>query len=160
MPQFIDLIKKTLAAGYTIPLGFPINIDRIEGDLFTGFNQGADFNSPLTFSRDGGHLVLITDFVNKGGREGAVSQDEQLAELARPAGELEYLVFKNSWGIGSVQTENGQELGNSVDGHFRMDYGYLFGSARVPELLGGMNSNALVIVVPNHLLSPTNKLEQ
>jgi hypothetical protein len=127
--SWIQLIKSSLAAGYAVPLGFPINVLRVEG----GETFGADGVSPddsLSFAQDGGHLVLATDFINEGGQRGFLPSDLLQAELEKAPTELEAFVFKNSWGVGSKEDETGQTIGYSPDGYYRITRDYLVGAAR------------------------------
>jgi hypothetical protein len=145
LPQLIAALKKSLAMGYSVPLGFPINTSRIKDDTFTG-REVADLKSWYEFSRDGGHLVLATDFVNQGGVEGALHKDDLLREVIRPWSELNFLVFKNSWGSGTKLGEKGETIAHSLSGYYKMDLSYLKGASHVGSLDPGMIS--LSIVVP------------
>ena len=147
LDQFVTVIKKSLAAGYSVPFGFPINVDRINGGNFTG--DAVDLNDAQAFARDGGHLVLISDFVNHGGSEGAVSAAELESELARLPQELSYFKLKNSWGLGLKRDESGREISNSPDGYFRIFRSYLVGASRAAAN-GFLPLNA---VVPQELAS-------
>ncbi|NBW82587.1 hypothetical protein EBR21_12610 [bacterium] len=132
IPDFIQLVKKTLSLGHSVPLAFPINVDRISGDSFQGDLSSNNYFWS-NYGRDGGHLVLVTDFINKGGARGAVSDDTLKTELAKPADELEALLFKNSWGVGAKLNEKGQPVGVSADGYYRMEAGYIKGISKIPE---------------------------
>lgn len=132
IPAFIQTVKLTLARGHSVPLAFPINIDRISGDSFRADNDTKDYFWS-NYGRDGGHLVLVTDFINKGGVRGAVSADTLKVELQKPAEELDALLFKNSWGVGAKLNENGQPVGMSPDGYYRMEAGYIKGISKIPE---------------------------
>jgi hypothetical protein len=131
VPSFIQGVKETLARGYSVPLAFPINIDRISGDTFRADEPRKDY-SWSSYGRDGGHLVLVTDFMNKGGTRGAVSQATLDQELAKPSSELDALLFKNSWGVGAKTNEKGQPVGMSADGYYRMEAGYILGISKIP----------------------------
>ncbi len=132
IPSFVQAVKETLARGHSVPLAFPINIDRISGDSFRADNNSKDY-SWANYGRDGGHLVLVTDFINKGGSRGAVSEAALKAELAKPAEELDALLFKNSWGVGAKTNENGVPVGMSADGYYRMEMGYIRGISKIPD---------------------------
>ncbi|MFZ9520689.1 MAG: hypothetical protein ACO3A4_09445 [Silvanigrellaceae bacterium] len=132
IPNFIQLVKTTLSKGHSVPLAFPINVDRISGDSFQADTANKDYFWS-NYGRDGGHLVLVTDFINKGGKRGAVSEETLKTELAKPAEELEALLFKNSWGVGAKLNESGLPVGDSVDGYYRMESGYIRGISKIPE---------------------------
>lgn len=148
LPQWITAVKKSLALGYAVPMGFPINIDRLSGGTFGA--SGISPDDSIAFARDGGHLVLVTDFVNLGGIEGVVSPEEILKEVAKPAEQIDYLKFKNSWGLGAKTDADGKPIGGSPDGYYRMSRDYLVGSARAASK-GFLALNA---VVPQSVLAP------
>jgi hypothetical protein len=93
---------------------------------------------------NGGHAVLMTDFVNQGGVEGAIGGDLLQEEIARSPEELAYVKFKNSWGAGLTVNEFGQTVRSANDGYYRMDLGYLKANA-AKRFLG--------IVIPRMLLT-------
>lgn len=132
IPGFIQIVKRTLALGHSVPLAFPINIDRISGDSFGVDTKNKNY-SWSSYGRDGGHLVLVTDFINKGGTRGAVADSVLKTEVNKPAEELEAFLFKNSWGIGAKLNESGQPIGISPDGYYRMETGYLTGVSKIPD---------------------------
>ncbi len=91
--QIVKAIKLTLERGIDIPLSY-----MIYDGFFNEWDASYSVKDPgVELKQDGGHVVLITDFVNKGGRPGAVPRDEMLTEIAKPAAELDYLIVKNSW---------------------------------------------------------------
>jgi hypothetical protein len=91
--QIIKAIKLTLERGINVPLSY-----MIYDGTFNGWDASYSVKDPnAEFKQDGGHVVLITDFVNKGGRPGALPREEMLAEIARPSTDLDYLIVKNSW---------------------------------------------------------------
>jgi hypothetical protein len=92
--EIIKGIKLSLAAGYSVPLGYVI-YDGAESDWDASYSGARVDENNLKVG--GGHSVLITDFVNKGGRPGAISAAELRAELDKTSDELDYIVFKNSW---------------------------------------------------------------
>ncbi|MEN9529627.1 MAG: Peptidase C1-like family [Pseudomonadota bacterium] len=149
VPQFIQTVKQSLALGHSVPLAFPINVDRIAGDAFRADADAKNYNW-ADFGRDGGHLVLVTDFINKGGSRGAVSDTALQNELAKPADELDALLFKNSWGVGAKFNEAGKPVGTSVDGYYRMELSYLVGIAKIPEATKNPWA-ATLAVVPREL---------
>ena len=147
--KVITAAKRAMVEGFSVPLAFPINISRLHGDLFTG-QDVSDPKDWVSFAKDGGHLVLATDFVNKGGVAGAMSSPFIFNELRRSPSDLDTLIFKNSWGIGSKTNEAGTEIGNSPSGIYRMDQSYLRGTMRVPTLTRSPY-NTVQVVVPKHI---------
>jgi hypothetical protein len=112
----IAATKRALARGVAVPFIYPVDFRRLKGDTFTD-QQSSRIEPPYEFSLFSTHLVLITDFVNQGGRAGAIPADQAAVELKRPPNELETFLFKNSWGpIGS-------------DDRYRIDLSYLIFSA-------------------------------
>jgi len=156
LPQFIQLVKRALAEGHSVPLAFPINIDRISGDIFTGDRNAKQYNW-ADYGRDGGHLVLVTDFINKGGSRGAVTDANLQLELMKPAADLDAFLFKNSWGVGAKTNEAGKPVGSSVDGYYRMDLSYLSGIAKIPAATRNPWA-ATLAVVPRSLVASELKL--
>lgn len=153
---FIQIVKTTLALGHSVPLAFPINIDRISGDSFRADTNNKDYFWS-NYGRDGGHLVLVTDFINKGGVRGAVSDDMLKAELEKPAEELDALLFKNSWGVGAKVNENGDPVGMSADGYYKMEIGYIRGIAKIPEATKNP-WGATLAVVPREIVNSHSHL--
>jgi len=129
--SLINATKKAMAAGFSIPVSFGVSMKNLKSGFFSAKDfeiRELDTNPEILseiISLNGGHAVVATDFVNKGGREGALPQDELLREVAKPADELAYLKLKNSWGAHSSTTENGEDVRSSNDGYYRMDYAYI-----------------------------------
>ncbi len=129
--RLIQIAKKTLAAGYSVPLSFGVSYDNLKGGLFLAPNFKAtdlDANPELVDSiigLNGGHAVLITDFVNINGVEGAIPDEDLQQEVRKSAEQLAYVKFKNSWGAGSSINEVGKNVISSPDGYYRMDLGYI-----------------------------------
>ena len=129
--SLINATKKAMAAGFSIPVSFGVSMKNLKSGFFSAKDfeiKELDTNPEILseiISLNGGHAVVATDFVNKGGREGALPQDELLREVAKPADELAYLKLKNSWGAHSSTTENGEDVRSSNDGYYRMDYAYI-----------------------------------
>lgn len=145
--RVIAAAKRALVRGYSVPLGFPVNFDRLEADTFSGKN--VNLFQGENFFRDGGHAVLIDDFVNIGGRQGALPLQELEQEFRKPMGELDYFVFKNSWGTDAETNESGTIISGSPTGYYKMDREYLIGSANLsakPEFEG-----ILEVVVPRDI---------
>jgi hypothetical protein len=91
--QIVKAIKLTLERGLAIPLSY-----MIYEETFNEWDASYSVQDPnREFKQDGGHVVLVTDFVNVGGRPGSVPRDEMLAEMAKPSSALDYLIVKNSW---------------------------------------------------------------
>lgn len=151
--HFVQIVKQALAMGHSVPLAFPINIDRISGDAFRADENSKSY-SWAAYGRDGGHLVLVTDFVNIGGSRGAVSDSALKSELAKPAGQLDAFLFKNSWGVGAKFNESGRPVGSSADGYYKMELGYLKGISMIPEATNNPWATTLA-VVPRSLLAQT-----
>jgi hypothetical protein len=146
LESFATVMKSALAQGYSVPFGYSINVDRLSGMTFGAADVSLD--NPVAFAADGGHIVLVTDFVNEGGVAGAIPADELAAEVAKPFSALAYLRVKNSWGVGEKLDSSGKVLSNSPDGYYHITHDYLVGSARAASK-GWM---PLIAVVPRSLL--------
>ena len=143
----IAATKRALVRGVSVPLGFPVNFDLLKADMFSG--EGQDLSNPKLFFKEGGHAVLVDDFVNQGSKEGALPLNVLVTEFLKPAKELDYLVFKNSWGKDAKTNESGKVLNGSKTGYYKIDREYLQGSAnmaKLPEYKG-----MLEVVVPNDI---------
>jgi hypothetical protein len=70
--------------------------------------------------------------------------------VSRPSSDLDYLRFKNSWGVGAKTDADGRPVSMSPDGYYRLSRGYLVGAARAAEK-GYLPLNA---VVPKAALAP------
>jgi hypothetical protein len=123
--KMIQAMKRSLARGVGVPLAFPVNRDLLTKNRFSG--QSA--TSTTDFAKSGAHAVLITDFVNAGKSPGAMSAEEIVAELKRPASDLDYVVVKNSWGKNAEKNERGETVSGSETGYYEIDRAYLQGSA-------------------------------
>ena len=142
--KVINAAKRALVRGVSVPLGFPVNFDLLKVDTFSG--AGADLNRADNFFKDGGHAVLIDDFVNKGSQPGALPLQQVIQEFLRPSTDLDYFVFKNSWGTEAKMNEAGVVIRGSKTGYYKIDQDYLRGSAnlsRNPDFAG-----MLEIIVP------------
>jgi hypothetical protein len=151
LPSDVDTMiaaaKQALLRGVSVPLGFPVNFDRLQGDMFKG--AGTDLSVPENFYRDGGHAVLIDDFVNVGGKAGALPLDQLMVEFLKPSKDLDYFIVKNSWGKDAKTNEAGVVIEGSETGYYRIDLAYLQGSANMasrPEYKG-----MLEVVVPTDI---------
>lgn len=135
----IAATKRALVRGVSVPLGYPVHFDRLNLDTFSG--KGVDTNVGDNFFRDGGHAVLIDDFVNEGGKEGALPYAIALAEFLKEPSSLSYFLFKNSWGKNAKTNEAGVVISGSETGYYKIDRAYLEGAAsfvienEVPSLL-------------------------
>ena len=146
----IAAVKRALARGLSVPIGFPVNFNRLHRGAFSG--KGANVSNPSDFLREGGHAVLITDFVNNNGTKGAISATELAAEIQKPSSELDFFVLKNSWGLAAQNNESGSTVSGSVDGYYTMDRSFLIGSANVQKILS--------VVVPSDIaLNPYRQVE-
>ena len=145
LPPFIAAIKRALVRGVSVPLGYPVNFDRLHGDRFSG--AGVDTSRPENFFREGGHAVLIKDFVNVGGVEGGIPLPQLAREFARSPLDLDYFVVKNSWGLKARTNEAGIPIGGSETGYYKIDRSYLLGATGVSQVLPGL----LVAIVPKDI---------
>jgi hypothetical protein len=129
--SLVQLVKKALAAGFSVPMSFGVSYANLKEGHFQAPNYAVkDLDTDPRLSDamidiKGGHAVLITDFVNVGGVEGAVSPEKLTKEINQPAEELAFLKFKNSWGAGKNTNESGIGVNSSADGYYRMDLGYI-----------------------------------
>ena len=125
--RVVSATKRALGRGLSVPLGMGVNMDRLHNGRFSG--AGVSTTSPDAFFREGGHAVLITDFVNVGGQKGAVDSATLKAELAKSPDALDYLVAKNSWGRNAQSNEKDVTLSGSPDGYYSLDQSFLKGEA-------------------------------
>lgn len=152
----IDKMKEVLAKGVNVPLSFGVKFPKLKDGVFDYEAHDDEYYklySPRYWHEydkgfNGGHAVLVTDFVNIGGKEGALSEKELERELRKPASELSYMLFKNSWGGsktdegGDNTNEGGKTVSGSPDGYYRITKDYL-------RLIG--DANFLEIVVPSSM---------
>lgn len=155
LDRLIRGIKRSLVRGVSVPIGIPVNMDRLHSDAFSG--KDVDLNDKQNFVRDGAHAILITDFVNKGGKRGALSGAAIEAELNKPSSELDYLVVKNSWGTKIRKNKAGDEIGSKT-GYFTIDREYLQGSANA-AVADEMLRNIFGVVVPDDIASNPDAAE-
>ncbi len=149
LPKIVSALKQTLAMGLSVPLGFGVTFALLKEGTFSYpvknhefYDKVATKRAASVFAKDGGHAVLITDFVNQGGREGAIAPEELAAEVAKPEDELLYIKVKNSWGLEAARNEGDVSIGGAKDGYYRLDLGYLRGEA---------DSAVLSVVVPTKI---------
>jgi hypothetical protein len=132
--QLIKATKLTLARGFNVPLSYMIYAGA-ENDWDASYSAAkVPGENPEV---EGGHAVLITDFVNVGGTPGVVSSSVLATELAKPASELDFVVIKNSWNT-SVQSPLLR-----LPGYFTMDQSYIRLLAKKPT--------DITIVVPRDI---------
>lgn len=145
--KLIAATKRALVRGVSVPLGYPVAFARLKGDTFSGKNVTGD--DPSNFFKEGGHAVLIKDFVNEGGKEGALPLAELTKEFLKPTRDLNYFVFKNSWGLSAKTNERGQTIRGSSTGYYKIDREYLVGAAGLTrdERFAGI----LTVVVPTDI---------
>lgn len=127
--KIIAATKRALVRGVSVPLGYPVNFARLAGDTFSGKN--VDLNNPKNFFKEGGHAVLISDFVNQGSVEGALPLSQLMVEFLRPTKDLNYFVFKNSWGKEAKTNEAGRVISGSKTGFYKIDREYMVGAANM-----------------------------
>lgn len=146
LDKMIQLSKKALTLGISVPFAYPVNASLMKAELFSG--EGAD--SQTDFAKDGAHAVLVTDYVNIGGREGAMSELETSQELSKSSTELSYLKFKNSWGKNAKKNESGVVIAGSETGYYKIDYAYLRGVANQIDRDPGL-SRVFSVMLPINL---------
>lgn len=103
----MQAIKAGLHSGHSVPLSIPVVLSAFKEDPPGFFARAKDETS---FKFDGGHDLLITDYVNEGARPGAMSPEQRDREFARPVNDLDYVVVKNSWGEYTPHTRFGKLL--------------------------------------------------
>lgn len=129
--RLISAAKRAMVAGFSIPVSFGVSMKNLKSGFFSASDRATsdlDSNPDLVseiITLTGSHAVIATDFVNRGGVEGAIPVDQLEIEVQKPASELSYLKLKNSWGAHSSTTENGEDVISSNDGYYRMDYAYI-----------------------------------
>ena len=74
-----------------------------------------------------------------------------MSELLKPAKELDYLLFKNSWGIGQKTSDTGAPIAFSKDGYYKMDMSYLSGAAQTSA---GLPVTLIAVVPADIALDP------
>jgi hypothetical protein len=132
--QLVKATKLSLARGLSVPLSYII-YEGSQNDWDASYSAAkVPGENPQV---EGGHAVLMTDFVNAGGVPGAVSSSVLTAELAKPASDLDFVVFKNSWST-SVQSPRLR-----LPGYFTMDQSYIRLLAKKPT--------DITIVVPRDI---------
>ena len=127
-PKVVAAAKRALVRGVSVPMSFIAD----EAYLTNGVYR-ADAAGALPDKKKG-HAVLITDFVNDGGREGAIPEAEIRAELAKGYDSLAFLKFKNSWGVRARTNERGVPVSAGSEGYFYLTRSYLDAIASVPYL--------------------------
>lgn len=170
--KFTWLVKRALAGGTTVPFGFGVDRNHLfQGDGWVVFTGERSHGMPNAYGpkndalkgpecepkimreyAQGAHAVVITDFVNRGAREGALGSASELEnEVARPEADLAYVVVKNSWGVDSAGREEGTSWLPSPDGYYRVDRAYVAGSLAAGVALNIVVPKALVDALPPEL---------
>ncbi len=99
--SLVELMKQALYRKIPVPITFPIDwtLGR-KGFGFSG-NPVQPLPQGYKFNRVAGHVVIITDWVNRNEKPGPLPQAELEKALQAPGEFLDYVVVKNSWGTGS-----------------------------------------------------------
>jgi hypothetical protein len=120
----VKALKRALARGIPVITSFDVYDSFVDvGDLkATGVDPADD-----RFQASSRHMVLVTDFANTGGRPGGMSKEQIAAEVARPASDLDFIVFKNSWGYATWSSSSRRMV---EPGMYTLDKGYLRGNLR------------------------------
>ncbi|MCX6118467.1 MAG: hypothetical protein NT027_13065 [Proteobacteria bacterium] len=93
--QLVSAMKLTLERGLNVPFSYIIFKNSF--DSWDG-SYSMDKIGQETPVAAGGHAVLVTDFINKGGRPGKISDENLKIEMSKASSELDFLIIKNSWG--------------------------------------------------------------
>lgn len=129
-------LKRSLARGVPAIMSFDVYDALVDlGDLR---GDGVPLSDDR-FTANGRHMVLVTDFVNAGGRPGGMTKAQIEAEVARPSKELDFLVFKNSYGYTTWSSSSRRMV---EPGMYTMDKGYV---------LGNLHNGIWELVVPKDL---------
>ena len=115
-------IKESLFNKYPSYFSFTVNYDWYNRDISGFQGRGKD---PSTFVKMGGHGVILTDFVNIGSEVGYIVTPQALKEVQKSLSELDYFVFKNSWGPGY------RSMPNVPGGNMIIDREYFELSAKI-----------------------------
>jgi hypothetical protein len=91
----VKILKKSLARGIPVLLSFSPDDGNIYGNQD---NYVFDFQAPNKQIVDGSHVVMVVDFVNKGGKIGRIAPNELQFEVEKSPEELSFVLAKNSWG--------------------------------------------------------------
>jgi hypothetical protein len=89
----VDIMKTSLAAGYVVPLSLSVDQDRYDTEKMKWFGTFYDNLNPSEL-----HYIVAVDFVNVGGKAGALSGPELEIEMKKHSRLLDYFLIKNSWG--------------------------------------------------------------
>jgi hypothetical protein len=103
--ELTEYIKTSLLEGHTIPVG----VDVYKEVPNKGWFDLRDCRATGCES-DGGHAMLVVDFKTRGGRFGAMNDDDVVEVFDQP---LEALLVKNSWGPVDGLTQSGSLKGNT-----------------------------------------------
>jgi hypothetical protein len=127
-PAVVAATKRALVRGVSVPLSYLADNSFVSNGVYRG-----DAAAALPDKKTG-HAVLVTDFVNEGGREGAMPAAEIRAELAKGYDSLDYLKLKNSWGIRARTNERGLPVSAGSEGYFYLTRSYIEKLSTVPYL--------------------------
>jgi hypothetical protein len=144
--NIVMTLKKSLAQGVPILLAFSPDW----GNLFgSQDNFIFDFQSPNQQNLNGYHLVMVEDFINKGGKIGKISPNELKIETEKPPQELSFILAKNSWGRYSseawakeLEGKNFLDLKGASPGQIAITWKFLLA-----------NKDSVEITVPNEVLN-------
>ncbi len=109
LKQFIDEVNANLKAGISMPIAVGVDVSRLVGGTFQ-----AEGKAP--FQRAGGHIMLIVGPVKK---------------PINAANDKDYIIVKNSYGIGEKSTS---------DGLYLIEIGYLKAQAAAPDTIAPLFS--------------------
>lgn len=137
--NIIQAVKETLEQKIPVPISASVDWVRwLNQDAKTG-NWLAEFSAPYwtNLSTAYGHEMLVVDFVNVGGKQGALTTLEELKnEVSKSPRALDYLVVKNSWG-----TDYAPPSSQDKPGYFRLKKNFLLANTF-------SHSAYLTVVVP------------
>jgi hypothetical protein len=129
-------MKRSLARGVSVPMGFVFDAGLLDNGVLKlnaeserRLSANPNIGRQLFSSNAGGHAVLVTDFVNRGGSEGALTPEELLVEINKDFDQLSYLKFKNSWGLTARVNESGIPVSAGSKGYYYMEKGYISAAA-------------------------------
>jgi hypothetical protein len=132
--RVLGATKRALARGLSVPLSFIFDGDKLSNGVLRGFDSQHSLSGGFFSASSGGHAVIITDFVNVGGREGALPEQELRSEINKGLDEFDYIKIKNSWGLNARTNESGVPVTGGSEGYYYMDSGYFRAAANVRHL--------------------------
>jgi hypothetical protein len=120
--RMVAALKRSLARGVPALMSFDVYDGLVDlGDL-KGTGVPLSDDRYTTSTR---HMVLVTDFVNAGARPGGMQKSQIEAEVAKASSQLDYIVFKNSYGYTSWSSSSRRMV---EPGMYTMDKGYIQGN--------------------------------